>query len=179
MSYHITWFLPRCCALCKVIEYISSVKEVSSITDCEVWHPLLVNASCKLKTMLLRSHLKSELLKSWHLFLQPGFIFALFMQELVVSSFANITNDNDQDRLIHANQALKNFELSLSFWHDSSESLTCTELFMSTQISLFKGWWQLCRDFLYALSAPFPSLKSEVVVIRVQSLVLEWIWILC
>ena len=45
--------------------------------------------------------------------------------------------DNDQDRLIHANQTLKNFELSLSFWHDSSESLTCTELFMSTQISLF------------------------------------------
>lgn len=137
MSNHITWFLLRCCTLCKVIEYISSVKEVSSITDCEVWHPLLVNASCKLKTMLLRSHLKSELLKSWHLFLQPGFIFALFMQELVVRSCANITNDNDQDRLIHANQTLKNFELSLSFWHDSSESFTCTELFMSTQISLF------------------------------------------
>ena len=141
MSYHITWFLLRCWALCNVIKYISCVKEVSSITDCEVRHPLLVDASCKVKTMLLRSHLKSELLKSWHLFLQPGFIFAFFMQELVVSSFAYITNDNDQDRQIHLNQSLKNFELSLSlslsFWHDSSESLTCTELFMSTQISLF------------------------------------------
>ena len=114
MSYLMTRFLLRCCALCKVIEYISSVKEVSSITDCEVRHPLLVDASYKVKTMLLRSHLKSELLKSWHLFLQPGFIFALFMHELVVSSFAYITNDNDQDRLIHVNQTLKNFELSLS-----------------------------------------------------------------
>ena len=141
MSHLITWFLLRCWALCNVIKYISSVKEVSSITDCEVRHPLLVDASCKVKTMLSKSHLKSELLKPWHLFLQPGFIFALFMQELVVSSFAYITNDNDQDRLIHSNQTLKNFELSLSlslsFWHDSSESLTCTELFMSTQISLF------------------------------------------
>ena len=87
---------------------------MSSITDCEVRHPLLVDASYEVKKMLLRSHLKSELLKSWHLFLQPGFIFALSMQELVVSSFAYITNDNDQDRLIHANQTLKNFELSLS-----------------------------------------------------------------
>lgn len=131
----------RCWALCKVIEYISSVKEVSWITDCEVRHPLLVDASYKGKKMLSRSHLKSELLKSWQLFLQPGFFFAFFMQELVVSSFAYITNDNDQDRWIHLNKTLKNFELSpslsLSFWHDSSESLTCTELFMSTQISLF------------------------------------------
>lgn len=116
MSYHITWFLLRCWALCNVIKYISSVKEVSSITDCEVRHPLLVDASYEVKKMLLRSHLKSELLKSWHLFLQPGFIFALSMQELVVSSFAYITNDNDQDRLIHANQTLKNFELSLSLF---------------------------------------------------------------
>ena len=37
------------------------------------------------------------------------------MQELVVSSFAYITNDNDQDRWIHLNETLKNFELSLSF----------------------------------------------------------------